>query len=81
MEQLFFPLHVSDLFSHYCLFLPFHHFQIIFHVHCLATMNNANTIKKHSQHYFHIGLNLPAVLGLGDVFVTDYKGRAFVSTS
>ena len=33
----FFPLHISDLFSPYCLFLPFHHLQMTIHVHCLDT--------------------------------------------
>ena len=37
MEQLFFPIHISDLFPPYCLFLPFDHPHIIFHIHCLAT--------------------------------------------
>jgi hypothetical protein len=44
-------------------------------------MNYALTIKKHSQHHFHIAPNLPCFLGLGDVFETHCEELAFDSTS
>ena len=63
------PLQIMP-FSLQCLSKPVHHLQIIFLVHCLAMrykfmMNYGLTIKKHIQHHFHIGPNLPCNFGPG----------------
>ena len=69
---IFFPA-TNQAFSPHCLSQRFRHLQIISLVHRLATrqkfvMNYALTIKKHSKHHFHIGLNLPCFFGSGWCF-------------
>ena len=70
-------------FSPHCLPQPFHHSQIIFLLHCLATRlkfmtNYALTFKTHSQHHIHIGPNLPCHFGSGETLETNCEDWAFV---